>query len=213
MLKKITRHGLFALSLAVATSFNLAQAATETTVGYELVTPAQPTHDVNKVEVIEFFWYGCPHCFDFEPTLAKWVKTLPKNVEFIRQPAVFSEMWGKHAKAYYVAEALGVVDKIHADFFDTIQVKKEHLETEEQLAKFFAAHGVSEADFKATFNSFLVDTKVRQAGALAAKYGITGVPAIIINGKYKTSGPLAGSHEKMIEVMNQLIAQESAAKK
>lgn len=211
MLKKFTRTSLFALSVAVAATFNPAQAAEP--VGYELVTPAQPTHDVNKVEVIEFFWYGCPHCFDFEPTLAKWVKTLPKNVEFIRQPAVFSELWGKHAKAYYTAEALGVVDKIHQDFFDAIQVKKEHLETEEQLAKFFAAHGVAEADFKAAYSSFLVDTKVRQAGALAAKYGITGVPAIVINGKYKTSGPLAGSHEKMIEVMNRLIAQESAAKK
>lgn len=212
MLKKFTRHSLFALSLAIAATFNPAQAASEA-VGYELVTPVQPTHDVNKVEVIEFFWYGCPHCFDFEPTLEKWVKTLPKNVEFIRQPAVFSDLWGKHAKAYYTAEALGVVDKIHADFFDALQVKKEHLETEEQLAKFFGAHGVSEADFKKAYNSFPVDMKVRQAGATAAKYGITGVPAIVINGKYKTSGPLAGSHEKMIEIMNRLIAQESAAKK
>jgi thiol:disulfide interchange protein DsbA len=212
MLKKFTKHSLFALSLAIAATFNPVQAATES-VGYELVAPAQPTHDVNKVEVIEFFWYGCPHCFDFEPTLAKWVKALPKNVEFIRQPAVFSEQWGKHAKAYYTAEALGVVDKIHADFFDAIQIKKEHLETEEQLTKFFVAHGVNEAEFKAAFNSFLIDTKVRQAGTLAAKYGISGVPAIVINGKYKTSGPLAGSHEKMIEVMNRLIAQESASKK
>lgn len=212
MLTKFTRNSLFALSLAMTATFNPAQAAPEA-VGYELVTPAQPTHDINKVEVIEFFWYGCPHCFDFEPTLAAWVKTLPKNVEFIRQPAVFSEQWGKHAKAYYTAEALGVVDKIHTDFFDAIQVKKEHLETEEQLAKFFVAHGVSEADFKTTFNSFPIDMKMRQAGALAANYGITGVPAMVINGKYKTSGPLAGSHEKMIEVMNRLIAQESAAKK
>lgn len=211
MFKNLTRTSLLTLSLAIAAMFTTAQATQS--VGYELVTPAQPTHDVTKVEVIEFFWYGCPHCFDFEPTLAKWVKTLPKNVEFIRQPAVFSDLWGKHAKAYYTAEALGVVDKIHADFFDAIQVKKESLETEAQLAKFFAAHGVAEADFKAAYNSFLIDTKVRQAGALAAKYGISGVPAIVINGKYKTSGPLAGSHEKMIDVMNRLIEQESVVKK
>ncbi len=211
MLKKFAKNSLFALSLAVAATFNPAQAAEPT--GYELVTPAQPTRDAKKVEVIEFFWYGCPHCFDFEPTLAKWVKALPKNVEFIRQPAVFSDLWGKHAKAYYTAEALGVVDKVHQDFFDAIQIKKEHLETEEQLAKFFAAHGVNDADFKAAYSSFLVDTKVRQASQLAAKYGISGVPAIVINGKYKTSGPVAGSHEKMIEVMNRLIEQESAVKK
>ncbi len=213
MLKNLTRSGLFALSVAMTAILNPTQIMAAEPVGYEVLTPALPTHDVSKVEVIEFFWYGCPHCFDFEPTLAKWVKTLPKNVEFIRQPAVFSDLWGKHAKAYYTAEALGVVDKIHADFFDTIQIKKEHLETEEQLTKFFAAHGVAEADFKAAYNSFPIDMKVRQAGALAAKYGVSGVPAIIINGKYKTSGPLAGSNEKMIEIMNRLIEQESAIKK
>ena len=213
MLKKMTRTSLFALSMAISATFTFNTAPAAEPVGYELVSPAQPTHDVNKVEVIEFFWYGCPHCFDFEPTLAKWVKTLPKNVEFIRQPAVFSDLWGKHAKAYYTAEALGVVDKIHQDFFDTIQIKKEHLETEEQLAKFFAAHGVAESDFKKAYNSFPVDMKVRQAAVTAGKYGISGVPAIVINGKYKTSGPLAGSHEKMIEIMDKLIAQESGAKK
>ena len=212
MLKKLTRRSLLALSLAVAANLHPAYAAPES-VGYELVSPAQPTHDVNKIEVIEFFWYGCPHCFDFEPTLAKWLKTMPKNVEFIRQPAVFSDLWGKHAKAYYTAEALGVVDKIHADFFTALQVKKEHLETEDQLSKFFVAHGVSAADFKATYNSFPVDMKVRQAATTAARYGVTGVPAIIINGKYKTSSPVAGSHEKIIEVLDRLIAQETAAQK
>ncbi len=208
MLKKMFLAGAIALALGGASS----QAIAVTEAGYDLVTPAQPTHDVNKVEVIEFFWYGCPHCYEFEPQLAKWVKNLPKNVEFIRQPAVFSELWGKHAKAYYTAEALGVVDKIHADFFDALQLKHEHLETEEQLAKFFVAHGVKEADFKAAYNSFLIDAKVRQASATAARYGVTGVPAIIINGKFRTNGSSAGSHEKMIEVMNKLIEQESKGK-
>ena len=142
----------------------------------------------------------------------KLAKNPEKNVEFIRQPAVFSDLWGKHAKAYFTAEALGVVDKVHNDFFDAIQNKKQNLETEDQLAKFFVAHGVNEAEFHTTFNSFLVDAKMRQATATAGRYGITGVPAIIINGKYKTNGPLAGSHEKMLEVINQLIQQESKAK-
>ncbi len=102
-----------------------------------------------------------------------------------------------------------MVDKVHADFFDAIQNKKEPLETEEQLAKFFAAHGVKEADFHEAYNSFVVDAKMRQAPALAGRYGITGVPAVIINGKYRTNGPLAGTHEKMIEVMDKLIKQET----
>jgi thiol:disulfide interchange protein DsbA len=182
------------------------------TVGYETLSPAQPTHNPDKIEIIEFFWYGCPHCYDFEPILEKWVKALPQNVEFIRQPAVFSELWGKHAKAYFTAEALGVVDKIHNDFFDALQNKKQHLETEDEQAKFFVAHGVNENEFRTTYNSFLVDTKMRQAATTASRYGITGVPAIIVNGKYKTNGPLAGSHEKMLDVINQLIQKESKAK-
>lgn len=177
--------------------------------GYEAVNPAQPIANPAKIEVIEFFWYGCPHCYSFEPSLAKWLKTKPANVEFIRIPAVFSEQWGKHAKAYFVAEALGVVDKVHDDFFDAIQNKKEELETEDQLAKFFVAHGVKESDFREAFNSFMIDSKMRQAPALAAKYGLTGVPAIIVNGKYKTNGTLAGTQEKMIDVMNLLIKKES----
>jgi thiol:disulfide interchange protein DsbA len=206
MLKKITLTSLFIFL------FSFSALVRAEAVGYETITPAQATHDPAKIEVIEFFWYGCPHCYDFEPLLNKWKEKLPKNVEFIRQPAAFNETWTKHAKAYYTAEALGVVDKIHADFFDAVQNKREELETEEQLAKFFVAHGVKEADFHEAYNSFPVDAKIRQAPAMAARYGITGVPAIIINGKYRTNGKMAGSHEKMIEVMNQLIEQESPKK-
>ncbi len=203
MFKKITRISLAILLFSCTTLIKAGQP------GYEILSPAQPTQNPDKIEVIEFFWYGCPHCYTFEPLLEKWVKSLPKNIEFIRQPAAFNETWAKHAKAYYTAEALGVVDKIHADFFDAVQNKKEKLETEDQLAKFFAAHGINETEFHEAYNSFLVDTKMRQAPIMASRYGITGVPAIIINGKYKTNGTLAGSHEKMIEVMNQLIQQES----
>lgn len=180
--------------------------------GYETLSPAQPTQNQDKIEIIEFFWYGCPHCYTLEPLMKKWIKSLPDNVEFIRQPAVFSAVWEKHAKAYYVAEALDVVDKVHDNFFDAVQNKKQKLTSEDDLAKFFVANGVDETKFRDTFNSFLIDTKVRQAKTMGPRYGITGVPAIIINGKYKTTGPIAGSHEKMIEVMNQLIEQESKAK-
>lgn len=204
MLKKIA--GLALLTFFVV-FVNFVKA--EDQPGYETISPAQPTASPDKIEVIEFFWYGCPHCYSFEPSLTSWLKTKPANVEFIRIPAVFSEQWGKHAKAYYTAEALGVVDAIHADFFDAIQEKKQTLETEDELAKFFTAHGVKEADFREAFNSFVVDTKLRQAPAIAAKYGITGVPAIIVNGKYRTNGTLAGSQEKMIDVMNELIKKES----
>jgi protein dithiol oxidoreductase (disulfide-forming) len=200
-----------ALALFFLSSAGFLKAEEATSTGYEEISPAQPTTNPAKIEVIEFFWYGCPHCYSFEPALTAWLKTKPENVDFIRIPAVFSEQWGKHAKAYFTAEALGVVDKVHADLFDGVQQKKE-LETEDQLAKFFTAHGVKEAEFRETYNSFMVDSKMRQAPALAAKYGITGVPAIIVNGKYRTNGTLAGSQEKMIDVINTLIKKESGGK-
>lgn len=206
MLKKITQTGCLIVLFCCAMLVRAGD------LGYETITPAQPTHNPDKIEVMEFFWYGCPHCYSFEPVINAWAKKLPDNVEFIRQPAIFSELWGKHAKAYFVAEALGVVDKVHADFFDALQNKKQSLETEDQLARFFVEHGVKEADFHEAFNSFLVDAKMRQAATMPARYGITGVPAVVINGKYKTNGTLAGSHEKMIEVINRLIQQESSGK-
>jgi protein dithiol oxidoreductase (disulfide-forming) len=178
-------------------------------VGYETLTPPQPTQNPDKIEVIEFFWYGCPHCYSLEPALSEWLKNKPDNVEFIRQPAVFSKVWGDHAKAYFTAEALNVIDKVHADFFDAIQNKKQSLRSEDDLAKFFMAHGVSETDFRNAYNSFLVDAKLRQAQSMAPRYGITGVPALIVNGKYKTNGPLAKSQENMLKVLNELIVQES----
>jgi thiol:disulfide interchange protein DsbA len=180
--------------------------------GYEAVSPAQPVQNPSKIEVIEFFWYGCPHCYSLEPSMVEWLKNKPANVEFIRQPAVFSDLWGKHAKAFFTAEALGVGEKVHADFFDAIQNKKQKLDSEDELAKFFAAHGVKDADFKAAYSSFMVDAKMRQAETMAARYGITGVPALIVNGKYKVTATTAKSQENMLSVTNQLIQQESSNK-
>lgn len=209
MIKKIFQSSVLLLFILFS---SLLQAESTNNQGYEIITPAQPTQDPDKIEVIEFFWYGCPHCYSFEPLLEQWVKNLPDNVQFIRQPAVFSKVWGQHAKAYFTAEALGVVDKVHADLFDAIQNKKQKLTSEDQLAEFFSAHGVDDKEFRAAYNSFLVDSKMRQAKTMAPRYGITGVPAVIINGKYKTNGPLAKSHKNMIKVMTQLIEQEAAAK-
>ncbi len=179
---------------------------------YEAVTPAQPVQNPAKVEVIEFFWYGCPHCYSLEPSMVEWLKHKPANVEFIRQPAVFSDLWGKHAKAFFTAEALGVSEKVHADFFDAVQNKKQKLVTEDELAKFFADHGVKDEDFRAAYNSFLVDAKMRQAETMGARYGITGVPALIVNGKYRVTATTAKSQENMLNVTNQLIQKESPTK-
>lgn len=180
--------------------------------GYEPLSQPQPVQDQSKVEVIEFFWYGCPHCYAFEPSVNSWLKTKPANVVFIRQPAIFSDLWGKHAKAYFTAEALGVSDKTHAAFFDAIQNKKQKLTSEDDLAKFFAEHGVKEDDFRAAYNSFIVDTKMRQAEAMAARYGVTGVPTVIVNGKYRITGTTAQGQENILNVADELIKQEAPRK-
>jgi len=178
---------------------------------YDVVAPPHPTSDPTKVEVIEFFWYGCPHCYHFEPSIKSWLKTKPANVVFIRQPAIFNAHWAAHAKAFFTAEALGVLDKVHDDFYDSIQNKKESLESEDDLAKFFAAHGVKEDDFHKAYKSFAIDAKMRQAEPLAASYGVDGTPALIVNGKYRIGAAKAKSFEKMIETANSLIAKELAA--
>lgn len=202
MFKNISKAGLISLLVLTSASF----AADK---GYKDLATIQPTQNLSKVGVIEFFWYGCPHCYQFEPAIEKWRSNLPDNVTFIRQPAVFSAVWAKHAKAYFAAEVLGVVDQVHADFFQAIQVNKQQLTSEDDLAKFFVAHGIDEAAFHDAYNSFIVDTKMRQAKNMGPRYGITGVPAVVVNGKYLVTGRTAGSHDDMIKIMNELIAQES----
>ena len=200
-----------AFTLLALVGFPVAQAEDfKPDVDYDIVKPAQPTSDPDKIEVMEFFWYGCPHCFHFEPELNAWIKTKPASVNFVRQPAVFNEHWAAHAKAFFTAETLGVLDKIHADLYDAIQNKKEELESEDDLAKFFKAHGVAEEDFHKAYKSFAVDSKMRQANNLAPKYGITGTPSIVVNGKYLVSPGKAKSFPRMLEITNWLIKKESA---
>jgi thiol:disulfide interchange protein DsbA len=178
-------------------------------VDYELVSPAQPTANPAKVEVIEVFWYGCPHCYRFQPYINAWARTKPDNVDYIRLPAVLNENWAIHAQAYYTEEALGVTDKIHADLFDAIHRDKRRIDSEKSLQDFFVAHGVSADQFRNTFHSFAVDSKVQRARQMTQRYGIDGTPSIIINGKYRTGPGMTQSYERLIDVMNFLIAQES----
>lgn len=175
---------------------------------YLELNPSRPTQDPDKVEVIEFFWYGCPHCFRFDPYLEEWVKGKPAEVVFKRQPVIFGANWAPQARAYFTAEVLGAVDKIHKDLFNAMHVDKKPMASEEELTEFFAAHGIDRQDFKNAFRSFAVDMKMRQAEAIAADYGITGVPALVVNGKYAITGQTAKSYAKMIEVLKALVERE-----
>ncbi len=181
-------------------------------IDYITLAAPQPTADPQKIEVVELFWYGCPHCFHFEPELHAWVGKQAGDVQFVRVPAILNPRWEILARAYYTAELLGALDKIHTPLFKAIHEKKERFETEDSLARFFAAQGVDEAEFRKTFKSFGVAAKVNRARQMTQRYGINGVPSLVIDGKYRTSASEAGSHEGMLKVTDQLIAKERAAR-
>ena len=179
---------------------------------YERLPEPVRTADPTRIEVVELFWYGCPHCFHFEPLLEKWSQALPKDVDFHRSPAMWNRPMAIHAQAFYAAQALGVLDKMHNPLFNALNVDHKHLETEDELAELFAAHGVKEEDFRKAFNSFGVQASVKQADARARSYRMTGTPEVVVNGKYRVSTRTAGNPEGMLKVMDFLIEKERAAR-
>lgn len=181
--------------------------------GYITLAAPQPTNDPSRIEVVELFSYACPHCHDFEPLLGKWAAAQPQDVVFIRIPAVFRPSWEPLARAYYAAEMLGVLDKTHAALFRAIHEQKQEFPDEDALAKFVAAQGVDEKAFRDAYNSFAVAAKLNRGKQLLQRYAISGVPSLVINGKYRTSANEAGGHEGMIAVTDKLVAQERAALK
>ena len=176
---------------------------------YKRLAAPVPTVDANKVEVVELFWYGCPHCYRLEPDLNKWLKNKPANVVFVRVPGVFRPLWGFHAKVYYTAEVLGVLDQVHPAMFEAMHVQRRKMNSVDEVKALFAQHGVTSEKFDNAFNSFAVDAKVRRATDLTRRYGLEGVPALVINGKYVTDGVMAHGHNGMLQVTDYLISKES----
>lgn len=176
---------------------------------YELITPPQPTDTPGKVQVIEMFWYGCPHCYELEPILERWLKNKPDNVEFIRMPAILNPSWALDARAYYTGKVLGVADKLNRPLFDAIHAERRDLNDEKSLEDFYVENGVDRTAFRKAWNSFGVDTMVRRARVMTERYGVTGTPTMIVNGKYRTDGAMTGSFANMLRVVDELIAHES----
>lgn len=178
---------------------------------YDVISPAIRTANPDKIEVAEFFWYGCGHCYTFEPIIGQWKKTLADDVAFRGVPAMWGGSMELHAKAFYAAQALGVMDTMHAVLFQAMNVDRLPLGSEADVAELFVANGVAEEDFYKALNSFGVGSQVRQASATARSAKITGTPSIVVNGKYMVSGRKAGSQANMLKVADYLIEQERAA--
>ncbi len=175
-----------------------------------LATPAPVSAPAGKIEVVEFFSYGCPHCYSFEPLLEPWVKKLPPEVVFRRVPAAFNASWEGLAKIFYALEATGQVDALHKRVFAAIHVQRQRLDKEADIAAFVKGAGGDDAKFMDAYKSFGVATKLRQGKQLAEAYKIDGVPTLGIHGRFFTSGSLAGTHERALAVADQLIQRAKA---
>lgn len=166
----------------------------------------QPTAANGKVEVIEFFWYGCPHCSDFEPTLKSWVKQLPADVAFRKVPAIFRPEWAPGARIYYTLEAMGLLDRLNEAVFNAIIKEKIRLDEEKTLFDWIAQHGVDRQKFADMYKSFSVATQVKRAAEMTQEYGFGGVPVLIVGGKYMPT-PNHGTFTDMLRVVDDLIVK------
>lgn len=172
----------------------------------------QSTDAGDKVEVLEFFWYGCPHCYVFEPILEKWLENKPDNTNFKRAPAVFRPEWKVHARTYYALQVMGVGEKYHNKIFNEMHKNKKKLDKLDTMTSFLGEQGMNKDKFIGVYNSFSVDNMVRKAIKQLQGYKISGVPAMVVGGKYVVSGKKAGSYENMIRIVNYLIKKEATAK-
>lgn len=203
-----------ALALVAAALFSLsaAGAGPEAFEGhdYTVLKNAPPVATGNKVEVLEFFWYRCPHCFQLEPALDAWLKKLPKDAQARRVPAIFRDDWLPGAKLYYTLEQMKLLDRLHHKVFNAYHLENVNLNNPAVLGDWIARQGVDRGKFEAIYNSFSTQSKATRGAQLATAYGIAGVPAFVIDGRYATSVSMTGSEARLFEVLDQLIVKARA---
>jgi thiol:disulfide interchange protein DsbA len=198
---------LLAMSLLVAPASLQAQVENQ---DYQKIVPAQEPGTPGKIEVIEFFSYGCPHCAEMEPLITKWAAALPSNVVLVKVPVSFGRReWGQLSRAYYALESLGAVPRLSAALFDAIHHEKQPLFDEDHLAAWVGQHGVDANKFRAEFNSFNVTTKASRAEQLSRNYKVQGVPYITVDGKY---GALGKTYDDMLKTARQLVDRSASEK-
>lgn len=200
--------GCLALTLGWAASPALAIEA-----GKDYVEiPRQPVETRAKVEVLEFFWYRCPHCAHLEPELEAWVSKLPNYVQFKRVPAALNDGWLPLTRAYYALEAIGEVDRLHGEAFKAIHEQGIDLNDPDTFFEWAEGKGVNRKRLESAYKSFAVATKVARSKQVARMYKLTGVPALVVNGRYQTSAYLTGGHPQLFATLDALIEKEKPAR-
>ena len=192
------RFQLAAAALAFTATGALAQP-------YSQLNPPQPTEGGGKVEVIEFFWYGCPHCYSLEPAVVSWAKKVPPDVVFKRVPAVPSDAWADAARMFYTFEAMGKLDEYHQKVFDAIHKSNVNMNNKKTRDEWLQKNGIDPAKYAEVEKSFSVATKVNRAKQLTYAYKVDSVPRVAVNGKYFTTAEQAGSVDRVFQIVDQLI--------
>lgn len=201
----------FSLRIFLAVALSLAGFAAKADIHpgkeYELLSPPQAVETGKKIEVLEIFAYTCPHCFDLEADINSWAKRLPKDVEFRRLPAIFRDSWAPFAKVFYTFEAMGLTERLHGEFFNAIHAQHVRFDSDNAIFDWVEKQGVSRKGFIDIYTSFSIQSKTLRAKQLTRAYAISGVPAVIVDGKYRTSVSNTGSHAGLLSALDQLIKQ------
>jgi thiol:disulfide interchange protein DsbA len=209
----IHQHALGAAALAAAGGITLgsvpaaAQGSFVEGRDYRRLGNPAPVPGHGKIDVVEFFWYGCPHCNALEPALDAWAAKLPADVAFRRMPVVFGALHEAHARMFFALEAMGQLPTVHKRVFAALHVQRRRLDKPEDIIAFVAEQGVDKAKFTEAYNGFGAASKVRQSQQLAQAYALDGVPALGIAGRFLTAGSMAGSNERALQAADFLIAQ------
>ena len=204
----LLRHLVTVLCLSLAATSALAQVAGK---DFQPINPPQPTQNANKVEVIEFFSYACPHCESLQAPLGVWLKRKPADVEFRRVPAVFQDSWLPLARIYYTLEAMGLVDRLHHDVFTAIHKQKLRLQDTKVLFDWVATKGVDKQKFADTYNSFSVQSLTQRAPETTRRYNVPFTPALVVDGRYLTGPSMTSTgnnldYDRFFKVVDQMIA-------
>ena len=194
------------VAILLATFLALPLVANAQQVQYGELNPPQPVENKGKIEVIEFFWYGCPHCYSLEPYIETWLKKLPPDVEFRRVPAVFNSRWGHDAAIFYTLEAMGLVDKLHRPLFDAIHKSGLRTDNEAAFSEWLQKNGVDPKKFMDTMKSFGVQSKTKRAVQLTTAYKIDGTPAMAVAGRYTVSAEQGKTQQGMLQAVDGLVA-------
>ena len=173
--------------------------------GYTTIDTPVRTANPDKIEVVEIFWYGCPHCDSLDPALKAWVQKLPGDVNFVRMPVVFGRSWEMHARMFWVAKNLGLLDTVHEPLFNAIHREGRRLQRVDDVVAFFERYGADPAVVKRELIGFATESSLRLADARVRTYGIQGVPALVVNGQFVTGVSQAGGEDRLFELLDQLI--------